>query len=444
LQHFKVYEPDSSVKVWGCSATLRRHDGKSLRPTFEEIVYERTVGDMIKENWLCPVRLHRVKTHVDIKAVSTVAGDFNAKELSKTINIATRNHLIVQSYLEHCKEKGFSSTLVFAVDIKHINSLVEAFRKEGVDCFGLDSTTQQYERDDLIDSFKKKAFPVLINCGIITEGVDIPNIDSIILGRPTKSGVLMQQMLGRGMRLHSDKEYCLVLDFVDSASSDLMLATLPTLLGLEVDPKQREKLKLFTKYDFKKPPPQPDDTSDDDTEPEDGFSVSLSPFIDPFSRESVKEHQKHIRQFTMIPWVRIGEEKWVLNIPKREQHLVFEKIDNLYYGTLYRKKKNYTEKIKRVLVHDNFKSAIGGLDTFVIENFGYQTYRQLIELSWRISYATMKQIETLKKFGIPHEDITRGDAADLITRSIFGAKGNAKHSQVTQRKLQRIKTKFSW
>lgn len=59
-------------------------------------------------------------------------------------------------------------------------------------------------------------------------------IDSIIMARPTKSNVLFQQMLGRGMRLYPGKEDCLVLDFVDVVRGD-GLVTLPTLLGLETD-----------------------------------------------------------------------------------------------------------------------------------------------------------------------------------------------------------------
>lgn len=59
-------------------------------------------------------------------------------------------------------------------------------------------------------------------------------IDAIIMARPTKSNVLFQQMLGRGMRLHPGKEDCLVLDFVDVVRGD-GLVTLPTLLGLETD-----------------------------------------------------------------------------------------------------------------------------------------------------------------------------------------------------------------
>lgn len=70
---------------------------------------------------------------------------------------------------------------------------------------------------------------------IITEGVDIPPVDCVMLARPTRSSVLLQQMLGRGLRLAPGKEYCLVLDFKDNVKSSIALASIPTLMGLPPD-----------------------------------------------------------------------------------------------------------------------------------------------------------------------------------------------------------------
>jgi ATP-dependent helicase IRC3 len=67
---------------------------------------------------------------------------------------------------------------------------------------------------------------------ILTEGTDIPPVDCILLTRPTKSPVLLQQMLGRGLRLSEGKEYCLVLDFEDSFNQNIMKANVPSLFGL--------------------------------------------------------------------------------------------------------------------------------------------------------------------------------------------------------------------
>ncbi len=109
------------------------------------------------------------------------------------------------------------------------------FKKRGLDAHGISSKTKSHIRASILKEFKERKFPVLVNCGILTEGADIPNIDCIIMSRPTKSPVLFQQMIGRGMRLSPEKKDCLVLDFIDSYSQIPDLATTPTLLGL--DPK---------------------------------------------------------------------------------------------------------------------------------------------------------------------------------------------------------------
>jgi ATP-dependent helicase IRC3 len=51
LEYFGAYDPISPIKVWGCSATLRRHDGVSLSPTFEEVIYDMKIKDLIEKKW---------------------------------------------------------------------------------------------------------------------------------------------------------------------------------------------------------------------------------------------------------------------------------------------------------------------------------------------------------------------------------------------------------
>ena len=134
---------------------------------------------------------------------------------------------------------------MFAVDVQHIYDLVKVFRENGIDARGVDGRTRAFDRQQLLADFRARKFPVLINCGaflpssfeidflaIITEGVDIPPIDCIILARPTRSSVLLQQMIGRGLRLSPGKEYCLVLDFEDILHKKVTRASVPTLFGL--------------------------------------------------------------------------------------------------------------------------------------------------------------------------------------------------------------------
>ncbi|KAG0271970.1 hypothetical protein BGZ95_000165 [Linnemannia exigua] len=232
LEHFGAHVPNTHIFVYGCSATVRRHDGLRLGGVFDHISFHKGFITMIEDKWLCGLRVSTIKTEFDLKGVKTRGGDFVTKDLSLEVNTPVRNDIIVRSYMTYCGER--KSTVVFAVDIAHLESLAETFRKYGYDARGLSSKTGDIERAQMLKDFRDQKFPVIVNCGILTEGTDIPVIDSIIMARPTKSNVLFQQMLGRGMRLYPGKEDCLVLDFVDVVRGE-GLVTLPTLLGLETD-----------------------------------------------------------------------------------------------------------------------------------------------------------------------------------------------------------------
>ena len=162
------------------------------------------------------------------------------------------------------------STLVFCVNVSHVVALTQTFRNHGIDARYVYSGTPVTERNDLITAFKAGVFRVLLNCGtsacsswlqgsltqipaILTEGADIPNIDCVVIARPTRSRNVFAQMvhhlcmahitvisltykqIGRGMRLSEDtgKTDCQIIDFVDSANLVLGVVSTPTLFGLD-------------------------------------------------------------------------------------------------------------------------------------------------------------------------------------------------------------------
>ncbi|KAJ3362843.1 hypothetical protein GGF32_005244 [Allomyces javanicus] len=255
LEHFGLRDPEkpSHILLWGCSATLHRMDGLSLGTVFDKITYQRGFLEMIKEGYLCDFLLQIIETTTDLGHVKSSQGDYAVGELSRTVNQTSRNDLIVRSWLQVSSYDRTTdqatkrrSTLVFATDIEHVEGLADAFCKTGAEAHALHSKISPELRDSLIQRFRRGEFPVLINCGILTEGTDIPNIDCIILARPTRSSVLYQQMLGRGLRLHSDKTECLVIDVVDQ-NTKADLVTAPSLLGLNPHFAPGDEGMVFTK-----------------------------------------------------------------------------------------------------------------------------------------------------------------------------------------------------
>lgn len=127
------------------------------------------------------------------------------------------------------------STLVFAVNIDHITSLTAAFRELGIDARPIHMGTNPALRRSTLAAFRAQEFPVLVNCGILTEGADFPGIDCVLLARPTKSVTLFLQMLGRGLRKSekTGKVDCLVLDLVGNSTQGIVCT--PTLFGIDPD-----------------------------------------------------------------------------------------------------------------------------------------------------------------------------------------------------------------
>lgn len=210
----------------GFTATPQRADGKALAKTFKAIVHEYPIRQAIEDGFLSDVKGRLIKTKTSLEGVKVTHGDYQQDQLAGAVNTAERNYLVLQSWNEFAKGR---QTIGFAVDIKHAQDLAKTFSEHGINAeaiWGVDP-----DRKAKLDAFAKHEITVLFNCGILTEGYDNPSVSCILLARPTKSGVLYAQMVGRGTRLFEGKLDCLVLDFVD-VSTKLSLVTLPTLMGM--------------------------------------------------------------------------------------------------------------------------------------------------------------------------------------------------------------------
>jgi len=107
-----------------------------------------------------------------------------------------------------------NSWLVFAHSINHAHEIQEELNRQGIfNCEVVTGMTKKHVRKDMLEQFKAGRIKCLINVNVLTTGFDAPNIDMIVMLRPTKSTSLYIQMLGRGVRLFDDKIDCMVLDF---------------------------------------------------------------------------------------------------------------------------------------------------------------------------------------------------------------------------------------
>ncbi|ODQ79006.1 hypothetical protein BABINDRAFT_162080 [Babjeviella inositovora NRRL Y-12698] len=229
LQHFK----SASVPYIGFSATLERADLKTLHAVFPEVVYQKSLSDFALDRWLSDIVFTTVETEADLSVVEVYSqtGDYNTNKLSTVMNTSHNNSLILTTYIHMAKTYSRMSTLVFCINIDHLRSLQEVFIMRGVDARFVTGETKSAERIEIVEAFKRGEFPVLLNCGVFTEGTDIPNIDCVLLARPTRSRPLLTQMIGRGLRRAMGKDNCHIIDFVGLNDTDAQ--TVPALLGLK-------------------------------------------------------------------------------------------------------------------------------------------------------------------------------------------------------------------
>lgn len=207
---------ETPIPVIGFTATLERGDGKALARAFDEIVHQRDLMTMIKNDELTDIKFHTVKVDLGLLDLKTKNDDFERVTLCHLLNEVSVNSRIAHLYLALRKEFNLRSTIVFCVDIDHCRNLCAALQEVGINAQYVTGTTEKGERERILEDFIKGDIQVLANFMVFTEGTDIPNIDSIFIARPSKSRGLLTQMIGRGLRKYPGKEWCHVIDIADT------------------------------------------------------------------------------------------------------------------------------------------------------------------------------------------------------------------------------------
>ncbi|KAI0445928.1 P-loop containing nucleoside triphosphate hydrolase protein [Xylaria telfairii] len=440
LEYFGLRQKrDESPILVGVSATFSRFDGLRLGAAIDEIVYHKDYIDMIGDKWLSDVIFTTVESTADITKVKSGAnGDFQPGELSKAVNTNPINEITVRSWL--ARAAGRKSTLVFCVDIAHITGLTRAFRQHGIDARFVTGNTPKLERSDRLDAFKRGEFPVLVNCGVFTEGTDIPNIDCIVLARPTRSRNLLVQMIGRGMRLHPDKTNCHIIDMISSLATGIV--TTPTLFGLdpshlvkEVSVDVMRNLKAGEEAEKVKEGPT-SQVNPSLSEARGSSSVTFVEYDSVFDLISDTSGEKDIRSISKHAWVQVGPHRYILSGPggtyirlekaeeKTEDQAEFMawEIRALPKGV----SKSPFATPRKLLKAATFTDAVHGADKYASEKYP----RTLIwrYMSWRKGPPTEGQLKLLNKLRGKNEklkvtDINKGKAADMITKIRHGARG---------------------
>lgn len=443
-------EPDAPILV-GVSATFARNDGLELGAMIDHIVYHKDYIDMIDSGYLAKLLFTTVRSKVDLRRVRTARGDFETSSLSEAVNTDEANEAIVRAW-KHCAAER-RSTLVFAVDKAHVASLTAAFRAHGVASEYLTSDTPQKKRVERLSSFRSGQVPVLLNCGILTEGTDIPIVDCVLLARPTKSRSLLVQMIGRGVRLCKGKENCLVIDMVSSLKEGIV--TTPTLFGLDPDElvERADAEELQERRSRKEKEEEQERRAAEAALPkkfEGALHFNFTHYDDVHDLIADSSAERHIRGMSQFAWVNVGDYRYVLSNRNGDYLLIAPdqgegqarsaeaRLTVWYYQKIAdaaRAKSPYMAP-RRVAKAQTFHDAVRAADRCA--QFAFERGFVLGRAAWRGVAATEKQIDFLNRTRAEGEKLeaggaTKGEAADMITKLKFGARGRFSRAAAAKR-----------
>lgn len=213
LDALKAINP--ALTVIGLTATPFRldcgmlHEGQNA--LFTDIAYEAPIRELIDAGYLSPLVSKQPATRLDVSKVGSRAGDFIARDLAAAVDQDAITRAAVTEIIAHGRDR--KSWLAFCSGVEHACHVAEEFGRQGIRCRTIFGDTPKDERDAILAAFKRGEIRALASMGVLTTGFNAPGVDLIALLRPTQSAGLYVQMVGRGTRLASGKENCLVLDF---------------------------------------------------------------------------------------------------------------------------------------------------------------------------------------------------------------------------------------
>ncbi len=202
----------------GLTATPERGDGDDILEDFHHrIAAEIRLPEALNRKLLCPFQYFGVSDSIDLSKVGWVKGRYIPSELNDVYSANDRRVGEIRDALEkYTKDPTEVRALGFCVSIQHAKFMAQKFTLMGYKAAFLTSENTQ-ERDLVRAQLQKKEINYLFAVDIFNEGIDIPEIDTVLFLRPTESLTIFLQQLGRGLRLAEDKDCLTVLDFVGNA-----------------------------------------------------------------------------------------------------------------------------------------------------------------------------------------------------------------------------------
>ena len=389
----------------GVTATPQRSDKTRLTDVFDEIVYYKTIQDLIEEKWLCPLVGYRINTDTDISGVATNEGDYIASQLEDVIDNPVRNATIVAAYNNLVPG---SKAIVFCAGVKHARNVALSFGQAKVPTEIILGETDADEREAIYQRFAAGETRIIVNVGVLTEGFDEPSVETIILARPTRSTLLYTQIVGRGTRLNESKAHCTVIDIADTTKGKKPLG-LPSLLGLppDFDLQGQDLVEVAKKY-----------KELEEFCPGEAVRVLAPEDIElAYKRINLfmpPPPNEFAQQYSRLVWAEVAENEFHLGVNDFNSFRIY--VDALGRWCVEHHYHDGAKRESKVLgypadMHDAFMRA----DRWIMSR--YDTSLLDSTAAWRSDGPTDAQKKLLKRIGVPlTADMTKGTASQIISK----------------------------
>lgn len=187
---------------------------KAIDPYYSRLVYRVTAGELVAQGFLTkPVIGEDAGEHYDTSKLElNRMGKFDAAAVALTFEKSSKTRTIIEKVVS--MSVGRMGVMIFAATISHAEEIAGYLPQDQVAV--VTGSTKKKDREAIIQSFKARKLRYLVNVSVLTTGFDAPHVDVVAILRATESAGLLQQIIGRGLRLHDDKADCLVLDYAEN------------------------------------------------------------------------------------------------------------------------------------------------------------------------------------------------------------------------------------
>ncbi len=231
----------------GLTATPDRMDGADLLALCaNNLVYDCGLLEGVERSELVPFNYLGVPDPVDFEPIPWRGGRFDPTLLAQAVETQER----AQNALEEWQEHRGRRTLGFCVSTSHADFMAAFFAEYGVACAAVHSAPSSAPRHETLDALRQGTIDVVFAVDLFNEGLDVPEIDTVLMLRPTESPIVFLQQLGRGLRTMEGKERLTVVDFIGNHRSFLSKPRTLLSLGTRTVPSTAKVLAALESGEF--------------------------------------------------------------------------------------------------------------------------------------------------------------------------------------------------